>query len=238
MHWLPDLTRLLLTFFYHHELLALALILLPEEAGVPMPPPGYTLLIIAGAEPGRSLFSALSVVAVAASASFVGSCFTFSLTRRFGRETLLRWAHRLRVKQSRIEQMQRWMERYGRAGIFAGRLIPGLRVPTIFVAGLTGMRMSTFAIIDAGAALIWAGGYFWLGALLEPKLTQIRGEVLAMSRPWQIAIVASLSLLAILGVVYWMKRQRNAAHTMQAAHAEPITPSRTSIPADSDTANV
>ncbi len=173
MHWLRDLTSLLLAFFYHHELLALALILLPEEAGVPMPPPGYALLIIAGAEPGRSLFSALSVVAVAASASFAGSYFTFYLTRRFGRETLLKWAHRLRVKQSRIEQMQRWMERYGRAGIFAGRLVPGLRVPTIFVAGLTGMRMATFAIIDAGCRAHLGG---WLLLAWRPAGAKVGAD--------------------------------------------------------------
>src|SRR5437660_86296 len=100
MHGLHDLTKLLLTFFHQHELLALALILVVEEAGVPMPPPGYTLLILAGAEPHRSLLSALSVVVVAASASFAGSYFTFCLTRRFGRETLLKWATRLRVKHS------------------------------------------------------------------------------------------------------------------------------------------
>lgn len=236
MRWLWELTGLLLAFFYHHELLALALILVVEEAGVPMPPPGYTLLIIAGAQPGRSFFSALTVVAVASLASFTGSYFTFYLTRRFGRETLLKYARVLRVKQSRIEQMQRWMERYGRAGVFAGRLIPGLRVPTIFVAGLTGMRMATFAVIDAVAAVIWAGGYFWLGALLEPKWNEIRHEVLAMSRPWQILIVASLSVLAILAVACWMwlKRQRLAAQSTQA------TPAATSstITADSDAANV
>jgi len=235
MHWLHDLTLFLLTFFHQHELLALALILLVEEAGVPMPPPGYTLLILAGAEPNRSLFSALSVVAVASSASFAGSYFTFFLTRRFGRETLLKWATRLRVKHQRIEQMERWMERYGRAGVFAGRLIPGLRVPTIFVAGLTGMNMATFAVIDAVAAVLWAAGYFWVGALLEPKWQQVRSIALAMSRPWQIGIVASLSVLAILGVAYWIKRQYVAAHTVRAT---PTAPSHARTTADSDAASV
>lgn len=210
MHWLHDLTKLLLTFFYSNELLALALILVVEEAGVPMPPPGYTLLILAGAKPGRSLFSALLVVVVASAASFAGSYLTFYLTRRFGRETLLKYARFLRVKPSRLAQMERWMERYGRAGVFAGRLIPGLRVPTIFVAGLAGMHMATFAVIDGIAAVLWAAGYFWLGALLEPKWNQIRLAVDAMDRPWRILIVASLSVLAILAVAYWIKRQRGS----------------------------
>lgn len=210
MHWLHELTGVLLAFFYHNELLALATILLVEEAGVPMPPPGYSLLILAGARPGRSFVSALLVVAVASLASFAGSYFTFYLTRRFGRETLLKYARFLRVKQSRLEQMERWMERYGRPGVFAGRLIPGLRVPTIFVAGLTGMHMATFAVIDGIAAVIWATGYFWLGALLEPKMSQLRLAVEGMDRPWQILIVVSLSLAAILGVAYWIKRQRGS----------------------------
>lgn len=212
MQWLRGLTLLLLAFFYKHELLALFLILLVEEAGVPMPPPGYTLLILAGARPGRSLGSSLLVVAVASLAAFAGSYASFHLTRRFGRERLLKYARFLRVRQSRIEQMERWMERYGRAGVFAGRIIPGLRTPTIFVAGLGGMHYATYAVIDAVAAVIWAAAYFWLGALIEPKRNLIiHLAIHAMDNPWLVAVVAGFSIAAILGVRYWLKRQRAAA---------------------------
>jgi membrane protein DedA with SNARE-associated domain len=217
MQWLRDLTVLLLAFFYKNELLAIFLILLVEEAGVPMPPPGYTLLILAGAKPGRPLLSALLVVAVASLAAFAGSYFTFYLTRRYGRDHLLKYARFLRVKPGRIEQMERWMERYGRAGVFAGRLIPGLRVPTIFVAGLGGMHLATFAVIDAIAAVAWAAAYFWLGALIEPQWQTLAPLAIhAMDQPWPVVLVACLSLLAVLAVRYWLKRQRISLETMQA----------------------
>jgi membrane protein DedA with SNARE-associated domain len=220
MAWLRGLTVLLLTLFYKHELLALFLILLVEEAGLPMPPPGYTLLILAGAKPGRSLFSALVVVAIASIATFAGSYTSFYLARRFGREHLLKYAHFLRVKQSRIEQMERWMERYGRAGVFMGRLIPGLRTPTIFVAGLGGMHLVTFAVIDAFAAVIWAAAYFWLGALIEPRRNALLHLAIhAMDTPWRVLLVASLSLLAVLAIRYWLKRQRTASGVLHARKA-------------------
>jgi membrane protein DedA with SNARE-associated domain len=210
MHWLAGFTKLLLAFFYHHELLALFLILFVEETGVPMPPPGYTLLILAGARPGRSFLSALLVVAVASLAAFAGSYASFYLTRRFGRERLFKYARFLRVKQSRMEQMERWMDRYGRVGVFAGRLIPGLRTPTIFIAGLAGMRCSTYAVIDAVAAVLWAAAYFWIGALIEPKRNAIiHFAVHAMDNPWPVALVAGTSVAVIVGVRAWLKRQRS-----------------------------
>jgi membrane protein DedA with SNARE-associated domain len=217
MQWLRSLTLLLLAFFFKYELLALFLILLVEEAGVPMPPPGYTLLILAGAKPGRSLLSALLVVTIASIASFAGSYCTFYLTRRYGRERLLKYARFLRVKQSRIEQMESWMERYGRGGVFAGRLIPGLRVSTIFMAGLAGMHLMTFAVIDALAAVIWAAGYFWVGALIEPKRNAILHlAVHAMDNPWRVVLVASLSLTAVIGIRNWLKSQRAFFDVIQA----------------------
>src|SRR5262245_52270234 len=130
MGLLRDLTQVLFAFYHQNELLALFVILIIEEAGIPMPPPGYTLLLISGAQPGRTFLSGLSVILVASLAVFLGSYFTFNLTRRYGREHLLRYARWLRVKESRIAQMEQWMGRYGLVGIFAGRLIPGLRVPS------------------------------------------------------------------------------------------------------------
>jgi membrane protein DedA with SNARE-associated domain len=217
MQWLHDLTVLLRDFFFHYELLALFLILVVEEAGVPLLPPGYALMIVAGAKPDRSLPSALLVVAVASLAVFAGSFFTFYLTHRFGRERLLKSARFIRVKQSRIEQMEKWMERYGRAGVFAGRLIPGLRVPTIFVAGLAGMRLATFAAIDAITAVIWAAGYFWLGVPIS-HITRavIHASASAMDHPWWVAFVASVSLAVMIGIWYWVRRQRASVSAIQA----------------------
>src|SRR5262245_31318570 len=97
---LQDLTKVLYIFYQQNELLALFVILIIEEAGVPMPPPGYTLLLVSGAQPGRPFLSGLAVILVASLAVFLGSYFTFSLTRRYGREHLLRYARWLRVKES------------------------------------------------------------------------------------------------------------------------------------------
>jgi membrane protein DedA with SNARE-associated domain len=208
MHVLHNLTLQLLAFFFHNELLALLLILFVEEAGVPMPPPGYALLILAGSEPDQSPLHGLVVVVVAGFAVFSGSYLTFYLIRRYGRERLLRYAHVVRVKQSRIERMERWMERYGLPGIIAGRLIPGLRVPTICVAGLTGVRYRTFAIIDAATAVVWAAGYFWLGALIQPQWL-VRAALHAMDRPLGILLVLACTLAALLLIRYWLRRNRS-----------------------------
>jgi len=212
MHGLNEWTHALLGFYFHNELLALFLILLAEEAGIPMPPPGYTLLILSGVRHHGGFLPGLLVVVVSSVAVFAGSYATFALTRRYGRERLVRYAKFLRVKESRIEQMQRWMERHGVVGIAAGRLIPGLRVPTIFVAGLGGVSYRTFAIVDAITAVVWAAGYFWLGALFEPQWKAFLGLAIhALDRPIRLLVIAGLSVLAILAIRLWLKRQRGQA---------------------------
>jgi membrane protein DedA with SNARE-associated domain len=229
MHVLHDWSRLLLTFFFHYELLALFLILFVEEAGVPMPPPGYALLILAGTQPDQSPLHAVVVVVVASLAAFGGSYLSFFLIRRYGRERLLHYARFVRVKQSRIEQMERWMHRYGLPGIAAGRLIPGLRVPTIFVAGLTGVRYRTFAILDATTAVIWAAGYFWLGALIQPQWL-VRAALHAMDRPLGILLVLGFTLAALLLMRHWLRRNRSQpeALAMRKASASPSSEPSTS----------
>jgi membrane protein DedA with SNARE-associated domain len=229
MHVLHNVSHLLLTFFFNNELLALLLILFVEEAGVPMPPPGYALLILAGTEPHQSPLHGLVVVVVASLAVFSGSYLTFYLIRRYGRERLLRYARFVRVKQSRIEQMERWMERYGLPGIFAGRLIPGLRVPTICVAGLTGVRCRTFAIIDAAAAVIWAAGYFWLGALIQPQWL-VRAALHAMDRPLGILLVLGCTLAALLLVRNWLRRSRSQPESLAVRKPMPTASSSSLSP--------
>jgi membrane protein DedA with SNARE-associated domain len=226
MQVLHNWSHLLLTFFFNNELLALFLILFVEEAGVPMPPPGYALLILAGAQQNQSPLHSLLVVAVAGFAAFGGSYLTFFLVRHYGRERLLRYARFVRVKQSRIEQMERWMQRYGLPGIAAGRLIPGLRVPTIFVAGLTGVRYRTFAIIDGAAAVVWAAGYFWLGALIQPKWL-VRAALHAMDRPLGILLVLGFTLAALLLIRYWLRRNRAQPDVLALGKA-PASPSSAS----------
>ena len=61
-HFLHDLAQVLLGLFYAHELATLFLAILIEEAGIPIPVPGDTLVMLAGTQTPHSLGHTLAVV--------------------------------------------------------------------------------------------------------------------------------------------------------------------------------
>ena len=58
---LHHLARLLLGLFYAHELATLLVAILLEEAGIPIPVPGDTLVMLAGAQTPHSIGYTLAV---------------------------------------------------------------------------------------------------------------------------------------------------------------------------------
>lgn len=64
-----------------------------------------------------------------------------------------------------------------------GRLIPGLRIPTTIMAGLSGMPYRQFVSSALPAALIWSGAFYlvrWAAGRAGPPLLQVSPECLMM----------------------------------------------------------
>ena len=170
MHILPGLTHLVLHLLHTYGLLALFLLLLVEEAGVPLPAPGDTLIALAGAQPHRTLPYTLAVLGLCTLAVFLGSSALYWVMRLGGRSFLDRYGRYLHINQQRLERIEAWVVRRGTLGIIAGRLIPGLRVPTTVMCGLSGVRYRVYAPSAALAGLIWSALYFLLGAALQRRV--------------------------------------------------------------------
>ena len=161
------LAQWLLNFYHAHQLPALFLLVLVEEAGIPIPIPGDTLVMIAGLQPARSLLYDVSVIAVASLAVFIGSSILYAAMRRGGRPFLQRYGKYLHLHPDRLDRIERWFLKRGRMAIVLGRLIPGLRIPTTVIAGLSGLPYREYAQTCAVAAVLWSTVYFFLGVLLQ-----------------------------------------------------------------------
>lgn len=161
------LAQWLLNFYHAHQLPALFLLVLIEEAGIPIPIPGDTLVMIAGLQPGRSLFYDAGVIAVASLAVFIGSSILFAAMRHGGRPFLQRYGKYLHLHPDRLDRIERWFHKRGRVAIILGRLIPGLRIPTTVIAGLSGLPYRQYAQTCVIAAVIWSTVFFYLGVLVQ-----------------------------------------------------------------------
>jgi membrane protein DedA with SNARE-associated domain len=169
MHLIESLTQLVLHIYAAHQVSALFLFVLIEEAGLPIPIPGDTLVMLAGAAPHPTFGYDVSVVGLSSIAVFLGSSTLYAVSRRGGRPLLDKYGRYIRLNQRRLERMERWFLRRGKLAIIFGRLIPGLRIPTTIMAGLSDVPYSVYAPTAAIAAVVWSLIYFFAGVLIQEE---------------------------------------------------------------------
>src|SRR3989344_7864582 len=144
----------------HYSYLGLFVILFIEEAGIFLPIPGDIFIAATAALPSSNY---LAVISTVVTATLLGSTILFFLSRTFGHKLLLKFGKFIRLTPSRIKKGEGWFKKYGGATIIVGRLIPGLRIVTPFVAGLFEVDYKTFWLYTTIAAFIWANVYFVIG---------------------------------------------------------------------------
>ncbi|HEX8730610.1 MAG TPA: DedA family protein [Ktedonobacterales bacterium] len=223
MQFLPELTHGLLHFLHAYGLLALFALILVEEAGVPLPAPGDTLIALAGAQPHRTLAYTTEALAACTLAVFIGSSILYWLMRYGGHSFIARYGRYLHLKQERLDRIEGWIEKRGTLAIILGRLIPGLRIPTTVICGLTGVPYRVFGPSTALAGLVWSSIYFLLGELFQKRIgliaAYITGLLDTLGDSTTLTLLA-LALLLALGLGVWGLTMRRSRARRAAAEAE------------------
>ena len=135
-----------------------------EEVGVPLPfAPGDIVLALAGIAIAGGRVNALSMVGAAAAATIVGAIGGHQLAGRLGWERLMRIAEPLHARKP-LERASEALQRGGARAVFTARLIPGLRVYTTQVAGVSNMPMRTFVGGLVPATAVYLAAFLGLGA--------------------------------------------------------------------------
>ncbi len=183
-----------------------------EETGVPLPfAPGDLVLAIGGiAVAGGRVNPALLVAAVAVSIT-VGAIIGRQLAALLGWERLMRVAERLRARGP-LERAAGLLQRGGWRAVFTARLIPGLRVYTTQVAGVSRVPLRTFVGGLLPANAVYIAGFVGLGAAFgRPILALIQ---LAEHQ----LLIALLVLVALVTVVFLARAPiRRTLASLQAA---------------------
>ena len=129
-----------------------------------MPIPGDVFIASVAALPRSNYFLIVTTVTLA---TLAGSTILFTLAKKFGRKFLIKYGKKIKITPKKIKKVEKWFEKYGGTAIVIGRLIPGLRIATPFVAGLFGTSYKTFWFYTTIAALIWANIYFLVGKFFK-----------------------------------------------------------------------
>ena len=168
-----------------------------EETGVPLPfAPGDLVLAIGGiAVAGGRVNPVLLVAGIAVSIT-VGALIGRQVAALLGWDRLMRIAQPLRARGP-LERAAGMLQRGGWRGVFTARLIPGLRVYTTQVAGVSGVPLRTFigGLLPANA--VYIAGFVGLGAAFGRPilaLIQLAEHQLLIALVILVALVAAFLL--------------------------------------------
>lgn len=175
-----------------------------EETGVPVPfAPGDLLLVIAGIAIASDTVEPVPMVAALLIAIVLGAILGREVFAAVGRGTLVRVAEVLRFRPA-LERATHLLRRGGAWAVFAGRLIPGLRIHTTQVAGVSNMPRLTFAAGLIPSVVVYIAIFVGLGALVGQPAVGLFHR--AQHRLFVITVTA-LAVIAVVLSIRWLARR-------------------------------
>ena len=199
---LPDLFEALRSHFASHGYWTLAITLLLENAGIPLP--GETVLLFASflAFQQHELNLGLIIV-VATAACTLGDNLGYWIGDYGGRPLLHRYQNVFRVSDETIARGEKLFDRYGPATVFFARFVFGMRVIAGPLAGVLRMPWRRFVLFNFLGAALWVTVISCVGYLFGQhwqRLLQIVGRANAVV----FGVAAAVALFA------W-RRYRNSS---------------------------
>jgi membrane-associated protein len=180
---------------------AVALALLLENAGVPVP--GETILLLASflAYTERDLRLGWIIV-VGTIAATVGDNLGFALGYYGGRPLLERYKSVFRIQRKTLERGESVFARFGAFTVFFARFIFGMRVIAGPMAGVLRMPWRKFLLFNFLGAVVW--------------VTAISGAAYLFGRHWERLqqdvgrFDTGIAILVLAGAAYWWWRSRRS----------------------------
>jgi membrane protein DedA with SNARE-associated domain len=198
----PTISHWLRAFVADYGYWAVALALLCENAGIPVP--GETTLLLAS-------FLAYSeyqlhlgwIIVVATCAATLGDNLGYAIGYYGGRPLLDRYQSVFRIPSTTLKRGEKMFARYGAAAIFFARFVFGMRVFAGPLAGVLRMRWRTFTLFNFLGAAVWVTCIASAGYLFGQHW---RSLVRALQR-FNIAVL--IVAVAVILFLWWRYRRQS-----------------------------
>lgn len=141
------------------------------------------------------------VIAASTIGSWVGSAITYYVSRVVGRPVIMRWGKYFFMPSSKVEQSERFLERYEVGGVFFARLLPVMRHLISIPAGIIRMKFLTFSIVTTVGAFIWSCVLAWYGFRIgenNPDLLKDPDALMSTIKAESWPIIIAVAVLALL----------------------------------------
>jgi membrane-associated protein len=196
-----EIFETLRTFVANYGYWAVAIALLCENAGLPVP--GETVLLLASFLAHSEQKLQLGwIIAVGSCAAMLGDNLGYVFGHFGGRPLLERYQKLLHISDDAIARGERLFERYGAEGIFFARFIFGLRIVAGPLAGVLRMHWKKFAIFNALGAITWVSVIATVGYLFGRHFAAVERVI----RRFDVAVV----VIAVIGLIFWWQRKKRS----------------------------
>ena len=141
------------------------------------PIPSELVIPVAGFVAAKGEMHLGLVIAAGTLGSLAGATLWYALGRRIGEKGLREWATRhgkwMTLSPSDVDRAQVWFQRHGRAAVFFGRLVPGVRTFISLPAGFSEMPLAPFLLYSALGTTLWTAGLAYAGVLLQANVAAV-----------------------------------------------------------------
>lgn len=148
---------------------------------------------------------AYAVIATAGVLGYtLGSVVGWAIGLYGGRSLIERYGRWLHVTVDRLEQAERWFDRYGDATVFVGRMVPVVRSFVSIPAGIAEMPLARYTLLSFLGTIPWCFGLAGAGLALGKGWERFHER-------WRFADYAVVALvIALAAVAAWHHGRRRS----------------------------
>ncbi|MFF2141650.1 DedA family protein, partial [Kitasatospora sp. NPDC058190] len=194
----------------HYGYLAVALLVLLDNCGIPVP--GQTILVLASVYAGSGHLDFAAVLLIAAGAATVGNGLGYLIGHTGGRAFVHRWGRYVLLTPARMERADGFFARHGGKVVAVARFVDGLRQYNGIIAGTTEMPWRRFAVFNLLGAVLWTAVWGTFGYVAGANI----GTVYQTAIHYQLWFAIGLGLLVaaflLRQVLRYRRRRRGGAH--------------------------
>jgi membrane protein DedA with SNARE-associated domain len=194
----------------HYGLWAIALLVLVEDFGIPVP--GETVLIAGAIYAGSGRLNVVAVGLVGFIAAVVGDNIGYAIGRFGGRALVERWGKYVFITPERLDKAEAFFEKHGGKIITIARFIEGLRQANGLIAGITHMHWLKFVAFNALGAALWVGTWVSVGYFAGQHIATIYSDITNYS-----LYAAIVAVVLIAAWVFLRLRRRSRERAALAA---------------------
>lgn len=159
------------------------------------PIPSEVILPLAGFLTRQGQMSFVLVLITSTAGAYLGALLLYALGAKLGLERSIRWLSKVPLTdRDDFEKAAGWFSRHGRAAVFFGRLLPGVRSLISLPAGAQRMNLLTFSVFTIAGSGLWNTLLIGLGALLGTQYQLID----RYSQYLDYAVYAALAVVVLL----------------------------------------